>query len=77
MKFVLVIAVVLVAVWVWRNNRRSDSPAPPAQRPLQRPATMIACDRCGMHLPQDEGVRGRSGVYCCQEHRRQAEEDAA
>lgn len=78
MKFVLVIAVVLVAVWIWRNNRqneRSDAPGPAPRRPAG-PAPMVACAQCAMHLPQDEAVRGQRGVYCCHEHRRQAEEAA-
>lgn len=79
MKFVLVIAVVLVAVWIWRNNRREehrDEAGTAARRPASpaSPAPMVACGQCGMHLPQDEAVRGQRGVYCCHEHRRQAEE---
>lgn len=79
MKFLLVLAVVVVAFWVWRNNRltdRDDSPAP-APRPPQRPATMVACAQCGMHLPEIEAVTGGRGAYCCHEHRRQHEEGAA
>ncbi len=78
MKFALVIAVVLVAVWIWRNNRqseRNDTPGTAARRPAS-PAPMVACAHCGLHLPQDEAVRGQRGVYCCHEHRRQAEEAA-
>jgi hypothetical protein len=29
MKYLLVTAVVLVAFWIWRNNRRADQAAPP------------------------------------------------
>ena len=59
MKFALVIAGVLVAVWIWRNNReseRNDTPGTAARRPAS-PAPMVACTHCGMHLPQDEAVR--------------------
>jgi uncharacterized protein len=76
MKFLLVLAVVLVAFWIWRNNRlgERDEARPPAPRAPQRPAIMVACAQCGMHLPDAEAVRGHQGVYCCQEHRRQREE---
>jgi uncharacterized protein len=77
MKFLLVLAVVLVAVWIWRNNRRQDTAdrSRPAPRPAPpRPANMVACAQCAMHLPEAEAVAGRRGVYCCHEHRRQAEE---
>jgi uncharacterized protein len=76
MKYLLVVTVVLVAFWIWRNNRQADRAAPPKaakRRGIGRPAPMVACDQSGMHLPADEAVPGRNGVYCCAEHRRQAE----
>lgn len=79
MKFLLVLAVLMVAFWVWRNNRQQDgagTPGPAQRRTPPRPANMVACAHCAMHLPEDEAVPGRSGSYCCHEHRRQAEEAA-
>jgi len=75
MKFLLVLAVVLVAFWFWRNNRQSgrDAARPPAPPAAQRPAIMLACAQCGMHVPDNEAVRGAQGDYCCHEHRRQRE----
>ena len=74
MKFLLVLAVLLVAFWVWRNNRVSESPPErPKRRDAHLPLPMIACDHCGTHLPEDEAVKGSDGRYCCQEHRRQHE----
>ena len=74
MKFLLVLTVLLVAFWIWRNNRQSeqDDAAPKRKEPA-RPMPMIACDQCGTHLPQNEAVQGNRGRYCCQEHRRQHE----
>lgn len=77
MKYVVVIAVVLVAFWIWRNNRqneRRDGTAPVQRRPDAGPAPMVACALCDMRLPETEAVQGRQGVYCCHEHRRQVEE---
>ncbi len=75
MKFLLVMAVVLVAFWIWRNNRLGDRDASrkPPQAP-QSPAIMVACAHCGMHLPSVEAVQGNRGVYCCHEHRRLSED---
>ena len=45
MKFLLVLAVVLVAFWVWRNNRSQDldrDQAPGPRKPLA-PVAMVAC----------------------------------
>ncbi len=76
MKFLLVIAVIVVAFWIWRNNRlpdRDETRAPERRSPPQ-PAAMVACAQCGMHLPEIEAIGGTAGVYCCHEHRRQREE---
>jgi len=75
MKYLLVLAVVLVAFYIWRNNRitdRSDAPKAPT-RPSNVPAIMVACLECGTHLPDSEAVRGRDGSYCSVEHQRQHE----
>jgi uncharacterized protein len=77
MKYLLVLAVVAVAIWIWRNNRRAEVADRTAQRPDQRaatkPQTMVACRVCGTHLPHNEAVQGREGLYCGTEHRQQIE----
>lgn len=78
MKYLLVLAVVLIAFYLWRNNRvtdRSQSAAPktPAPGRSNTPAIMVACRECGTHLPDTEAVRGRQGAYCSIEHQRQHE----
>ncbi len=80
MKYLLVLAVVLIAFYLWRNNRltdRSDDavPKPPTPKP-HTPAIMVACRACGTHLPDTEAVRGRDGTYCSVEHQRQHEASA-
>ena len=30
---------------------------------------MIACTYCGVHLPRDEALPGRGGVFCGDAHR--------
>jgi len=80
MKYLLVLAVVMVAFWIWRNNRLGEGAAPPAppQRPktLRQPTTMVACLDCGTHLPEAEAVQGRQGPYCSAEHRQRHESQA-
>ncbi|HMN94508.1 MAG TPA: PP0621 family protein [Hydrogenophaga sp.] len=74
MKYLLVLLVVLVAFWIWRNNRVGrDTPEPPARAPQpgpKPPLAMVACRHCGMHLPEGEALVGRHGHYCSDEHRR-------
>lgn len=81
MKYLLVLAVVVVAFWIWRNNRRAEAADRAAQRrpapPPAKPVTMVACRVCGTHLPQTEAVQGSQGVYCSAEHRQRLEGPSA
>lgn len=81
MKYLLVLAVVMVAFYVWRNNRITDrsqssrpTPPPDARR---LPVVMVACKQCGTHLPQGDTVQGAQGSYCSTEHRRLSEGGSA
>ena len=69
----LVVIVALVVLWlllrglVRRNRGEGDSPARKA--PPAAPRAMLACAQCGVHLPQDEALPGRGGVFCGEAHR--------
>lgn len=74
MKYLLVLAVVLVAIHIWRKNRRESlqeqaRQAPPSPRPVPAPVSMVACRHCGTHLPRTDALEGRLGTYCSPEHR--------
>jgi len=43
---------------------------------LQQPSPMHACDHCGLHLPESEMLKGRSGRYCSEPHRQAAGDQA-
>ena len=76
MKYVLVIALVFVAFWFWRNGRRQEraeaarKPAP--ARAVAAPQAMTRCAQCGLHLPEADAIAGPGGWYCGTEHRAQA-----
>ena len=76
MKFLLVLAVLVIAYLVWRSGRtRADEDErPKAPRPDATPALpqdMVRCPVCAVHLPRPDAVAGSSGrLYCCAEHRR-------
>jgi uncharacterized protein len=67
MKILLFLVVVFVLLWLLRgatSRRRGGAPPPP-----QAPQEMIACAHCGVHLPRDEALPGRGGVFCGDAHR--------
>ena len=84
MKYLLVLVVVFVAVWMWRNNRVADQQnrTDDKKRETTRASTqqtMVACAHCGLHLPQTEALAAPSQLsgqeaapqnwFCSAEHR--------
>ncbi|MBB3638836.1 PP0621 family protein [Variovorax atrisoli] len=82
MKYLLVLAVLWVAIWLWRKNRREEMQdamrerAAKAQRtpaPSGPPQAMVRCAHCGLHLPAPEAIAGPGGaLYCSTAHREAA-----
>jgi uncharacterized protein len=78
MKYLLVIALVLVVFWLWRHNRAAEKAAARPHRPApEAPAAkeiteMVACEVCHVHLPRSDALIGRDGFYCSEAHRREA-----
>lgn len=78
MKYLLLLAIVLLVVWVLRKPRRKveapQSSAPPASQPTLQPTEIVECARCHVHLPRTDAVLGRRGLhYCGAAHQREAE----
>ena len=77
MKFLLIIGIALLVIWIWKSNRQSDirearekAPTQPKQKMVT--TDMVACDVCHVHLPRSEALTGPKGNYCSDEHRKQA-----
>jgi len=83
MKYLLVLAVLWVAIWLWRKNRREemrDAQREKAARAERQPAApaapkaMLRCAHCGLHLPASDALGGPGdAVYCSAAHREAAE----
>lgn len=79
MKYLLVLLVVGVVLYLLlgRGRVRSDDDSGAGakkrkggEQALAKPATMLACVHCGVHLPQVEAVRDGAGrAYCSDAHR--------
>ncbi|HEY8706711.1 MAG TPA: PP0621 family protein [Burkholderiaceae bacterium] len=70
MKLLLVLLAVLALLWLLRGSMHRRMPpsggkaaSPPAPQP------MLRCAFCGTHLPRDEALPGRGGVFCDGAHR--------
>jgi uncharacterized protein len=80
MKYLVVLLVVFVGVWVWRSNRiaigkdKEESVERETERQNAK-KTMVACAHCGIHLPQIEALAAPSADlrqqlwFCSTEHR--------
>lgn len=85
MKYLLVVAVVVLVLWLLTAQRRRQvgrgdddgrdrgkpaGPAPQRESPPQAASsTMVRCAHCGVHLPQAEAVASGPLNYCSPQHR--------
>lgn len=71
-KIILFIIALFVLLWLLRGAmaRRGGRPADPkATRRRDAPQPMLVCAHCGVHLPRDEALPGKGGVFCGDAHR--------
>jgi len=68
----LVVIVALAVLWLLLRGlvrRAKGEGQPPHKPPPATPQAMLACAHCGVHLPRDEALPGRGGVFCGEAHR--------
>jgi len=68
----LVVIVALAVLWLLLRGlvrRAKGEGQPPHKPPPANPQAMLACAHCGVHLPRDEALPGRGGVFCGEAHR--------
>lgn len=74
MKYLLLI-LLLAALFFILGFKRARPREPEARhrpQPPEAPAApkaMLRCAECGMHLPADEALPGKGGVFCSSAHR--------
>lgn len=76
MKVLVLIAILAVLFFVLgarRGKPREPEERTPAPPPAAGPKPMLRCAECGMHLPADEALPGKGGVFCSASHRAQYE----
>ena len=67
----LLLLLLLAAVFFVLGFKRSRPREPEARKPPPpaQPQAMLSCAECGMHLPADEALPGKGGVFCSAAHR--------
>lgn len=78
MKYLLLIAIALLVLWVLRQQRTTakqnrEGTARPPQAAPATPTEIVECRQCGLHLPRSEAIAGQQALYCGEAHRREAE----
>jgi uncharacterized protein len=80
MKYLIVVAVLAVAFWLWRNNRQNAKVQQKKTAPdkanasnIGPPQPMLRCAACGVHVPATDAVVGKRGSYCSSAHLSQRE----
>jgi uncharacterized protein len=70
MKLLLVLVAVAALLWLLRGSLHRRVPPPRGRgAPPDTPQPMLKCAYCGVHLPRDEALPGRGGVFCDGAHR--------
>jgi uncharacterized protein len=69
MKILLFIVSVLLIWWILRLLRGPS--ASMAGKSGPRVENMVACARCGLHIPENEAVSRQGRFYCSEEHARE------
>ncbi len=75
MKYLVLLAVILVVFWYLRGNRRgAQHPGSASGRSAAATTQdMVRCPVCSVHLPRADALPGPGGqMYCCDEHRARA-----
>jgi len=65
---ILLLGLVFFLLGVKHSRPAQPKKAAPEPRP-PLPKDMSTCAQCGLHLPADEALPGRGGVFCSAAHR--------
>lgn len=68
-----ILAALWIAVYFLRRAFGLGKKPDTGGTPAAGTARMVACARCGTHVPESEAVRADGRAYCCEEHRSRGE----
>jgi uncharacterized protein len=69
----LLFVLVLAAIFWGRRllnqlGQQGRNPGRGASRPKEGIEKMLSCQRCGIHVPESEGVHRDGAFFCCDAH---------
>lgn len=77
MKAVVVLLTILAAFWLIRRGMQPRKDVPRPSKRTVKTLPMVGCQHCGVHIPGNEVVTGRTGSYCSTAHQQAHEGKAA
>jgi uncharacterized protein len=69
MKYLLLMAVVLVLWWGFKKHQPRSGAELPKDKPSEQPEKMVMCAHCGVHHPLGESFFEGETAYCSAAHR--------
>ena len=71
MRFLVLILLVVLAVWLIRRALRGPGRADAGRvRKAAEGGDLVSCARCGIHLPRSEAREAAGRLFCGEEHAR-------
>jgi len=71
MRFLVLIALVVLAVWLIRRALRAPAKDVEVQNKTEaKGGELVQCEHCGMYLPRAEARQAAGRLYCSDEHAR-------
>ncbi|MCD6661857.1 MAG: PP0621 family protein [Comamonas sp.] len=70
-KYLLILAIIAVIYAAARGQRKTPTRTARGKPATRPPQNMVACARCGVHLPESDALREGKHHYCCAAHRDQ------
>jgi uncharacterized protein len=71
MKYLLLLALLALLFFMLgaKRGRPREPEAGATPTPPPKPQAMLRCAECGLHLPADDALPGKGGVFCSASHR--------
>ena len=70
MRFLVLVLLVVLGVWLIRRAWRASRPGAAVRKAGAVQQDLVSCARCGVHLPRAEARESAGRLYCGEEHAR-------